>query len=153
MLFYFVINLRGAPVSNRQRFIFETRLRASISGGFNTSKCTHRPVAESAAAPHYKLDITSFAGKLIRKESWRVALGWEARAARVLVRTDWPTAAEKVPYAKHIQGDVHSIYKLKLGVRHARAPPAPTHINIIIFEVIRSLMKRVAASVTLIINI
>lgn len=25
--FYFVINLRGAPVSNRQRFIFETRLR------------------------------------------------------------------------------------------------------------------------------
>lgn len=26
--FYFVINLRGAPVSNRQRFIFETRLRA-----------------------------------------------------------------------------------------------------------------------------
>lgn len=38
--------------------------------------------------------------------------------------------AEKAPYVKYIQGDVHSIYKLKLGVRlrHARAmsPPLPT---------------------------
>lgn len=54
--FYFVINLRGAPVSNRQRFIFETRLRAALITGTERSArsgigiCLHsRRVARVAA--------------------------------------------------------------------------------------------------------
>lgn len=47
--------------------------------------------------------------------------GGALRRSRRLAR-----AAEKAPYVKYIQGDVHSIYKVKLGVRHARAAPLPT---------------------------
>lgn len=72
--FYFVINLRGAPVSNRQRFIFETRLRGALITGTERSArsgigiCLHsRRVARVAARrPSHRW---AWARKLSRSKS------------------------------------------------------------------------------------
>lgn len=105
MLFYFVINLRGAPVSNRQRFIFvHTVTRRVISGGTHRDRTPRRLSAARTvlpARPHYTRGVTvvpALSTNLIRKKvraansSRGVELGSErrARAARRVVRGDWP---------------------------------------------------------------
>jgi hypothetical protein len=134
--FYFVINLRGAPVSNRQRFIFETRLRA-VRGDYQKrlemNFCRHSLVARAASASicHWACDVWKSLFEKKNKDTHflKVGIGREriargrARAARRLGRVDWPAPLKKL-LSWYIQGDVHSIYKVKLGER--RAPHAPT---------------------------
>lgn len=69
--FYFVINLRGAPVSNRQRFIFETRLRgAVISTGRSRHAHTGRHVGPHCtgvdATTYYIEKLSKFDTKKVR---------------------------------------------------------------------------------------
>lgn len=77
--FYFVINLRGAPVSNRQRFIFETRLRAAVISGESTRAHRSRThwrlgVPHCTAAPTNIEKLEKFDRKKVRDPFPKVAL-------------------------------------------------------------------------------